>query len=240
MIVRVHVDMSEDRMSQQTIRQQARGTTREMAEKRRRGREELAEQVMVAIGQPDAAVAEAEKRAGEALRELTEVAGLSLGETVEWCGETLTVREATRLRRLATLDQDDTVPCRQRQRQRRVGERVPVRRLAQAVGVFVGTAATASAAHRSRSRPVAAESRMIGHLSALVPGHRPPQLLIQGQHLATSSSWAASVLWPSDRWTASLNPSSARLESRLRCRRPSIHDQLTFLVPPDDSILDLS
>jgi hypothetical protein len=81
-------------------------------------------------------VAEAEKRAGEALRELTEVAGLSLGETVEWCGETLTVREATRLRRLATLDQDDTVPCRQRQRQRqrRVGERVPVRRLAQAVG----------------------------------------------------------------------------------------------------------
>jgi hypothetical protein len=41
-------------MSQQTIRQQARGTTREMAEKRRRGREELAEQVMVAIGQPDA------------------------------------------------------------------------------------------------------------------------------------------------------------------------------------------
>jgi hypothetical protein len=53
-IVRVHVDTSEDRMSQQTIRQQARGTTREMAEKRRRGREELAEQVMVAIGQPDA------------------------------------------------------------------------------------------------------------------------------------------------------------------------------------------
>jgi len=39
----------------------------------------LAEQVMVAIGQRDAVVAEAAKRTGEALRELTEVEGLSLG-----------------------------------------------------------------------------------------------------------------------------------------------------------------
>ena len=98
-------------MSQQTIKQQARRTAREMAEKRRKEREErerrvidLAEQVMVAIGQRDAAVAETEKRAGEALRELTEVEGLSLGESVEWCGETVTVREATRLRRLANAD----------------------------------------------------------------------------------------------------------------------------------------
>ncbi|PUA79496.1 hypothetical protein [Nocardioides currus] len=95
-------------MSQQTIKQQARRTAREMADKLRREREErekrlidLAEQVMVAVGQRDAAVAETEKRAGEALRELTEVEGLSLGEAVEWCGETVTVREATRLRRLA-------------------------------------------------------------------------------------------------------------------------------------------
>lgn len=98
-------------MSQQTIKQQARRTAREMAEKRRKEREErerrvidLAEQVMVAIGERDAAVAETEKRAGDALRELTEVEGLSLGEAVEWCGETITVREATRLRRLAALD----------------------------------------------------------------------------------------------------------------------------------------
>ena len=95
-------------MSQQTIRQQARRTAREMAEKLRREREarerrvvNLAELVMVAIAQRDAAVAEAEMRAGEALRELTEREGLSLGEAVEWCGETVTVREATRLRRLA-------------------------------------------------------------------------------------------------------------------------------------------
>ena len=96
-------------MSQQTIKQQARRTAREMAEKRRKEREarerrviDLAERVMVAIGERDAAVAETEKRAGQALRELTEVEGLSLGEAVEWCGETITVREATRLRRLAT------------------------------------------------------------------------------------------------------------------------------------------
>jgi hypothetical protein len=64
-------------MSQQMSKQQARRTAREMAEKRRREREErerrvidLAERVMVAIGQRDAAVAETGKRAGQALREL--------------------------------------------------------------------------------------------------------------------------------------------------------------------------
>ena len=79
-----------------------------MAEQRWRERAERertvidpAEQVMVAIGERDAAVAETEKRAGPELRELTEVEGLSLSEAVEWCGETVTAREATRLRRLA-------------------------------------------------------------------------------------------------------------------------------------------
>jgi hypothetical protein len=101
-------------MSQQTIKQQARRTAREMAGKRRKEREErerrvivLAERVMVAIGERDAAVAETEKRAGEALRELTEREGLSLGEAIGWCGETTTAREATRLRRLATEFQAD-------------------------------------------------------------------------------------------------------------------------------------
>lgn len=104
-------------MSQQTIKQQARRTAREMAEKRRKEREErerrvidLAERVMVAIGERDAAVAETEKRAGEALRELTEAEGLSLGEAVEWCGETVTVREATRLRRRVNSQERRTAP----------------------------------------------------------------------------------------------------------------------------------
>lgn len=100
-------------MGQQTIRQQARRTAREMAERRRRERLDreartmaLAEQVMVAIGERDAAVAVAEKRAGAALRQLTNADGLSLKEAVEWCGETLTAREAMRLRWLVAQDAD--------------------------------------------------------------------------------------------------------------------------------------
>lgn len=99
-------------MSQQTIRQQARRTAREMAEKRRTERAEherrvieLAEQVMVAIGERDAAVHETEKRAREALRGLTVAEGLSLSEAVEWCGDSLTMREARRLRQLDFADE---------------------------------------------------------------------------------------------------------------------------------------
>ena len=94
-------------MSQQTIRQQARRTAREMAAQRRNAREEserrviaLAAEVMVALGERDAAVSETEKRAGVALRDLTRGEGLSMSEAVEWCGGTVTVREASRLRRL--------------------------------------------------------------------------------------------------------------------------------------------
>lgn len=100
-------------MSQQTIRQQARRTAREMAERRRHERLDreartiaLAEQVMVAIGERDAVVAAAEQRAGVALRQLTYAEGLSLKEAIEWCGATLTTREATRLRRLIAEDTD--------------------------------------------------------------------------------------------------------------------------------------
>jgi hypothetical protein len=101
-------------MSQQTIKQQARRTAREMAVKRRNAREawerrviDLAERVMVAIGERDAAVTETEKRAGEALWKLTRCEGLSVSEAVEWCGKAVTVREATRLRRLASEPHTD-------------------------------------------------------------------------------------------------------------------------------------
>lgn len=93
---------------QQTIRQQARRTAREVAERRRLARIEkerrmtdLAERVMVALGERDQAVAAAEARSGEALREWTEVEGLTLAEMVEWRGGLLIAREAARLRRLA-------------------------------------------------------------------------------------------------------------------------------------------
>jgi hypothetical protein len=100
-------------MSQQTMRQKARRDARTVTSKRRaalleraKRLEDLAVQVMTAIGERDAAVAAAETRAGAALREMTTVEGVTLREAVEWCGDQIGVREATRLRRLAENDQD--------------------------------------------------------------------------------------------------------------------------------------
>jgi len=95
-------------MSQQTMRQKARRDARSVTSKRRaalleraRRLEDLAVEVMTAVGERDAAVAEAEERAGAALREMTKVEGVTLRSAVEWCGDQIGVREATRLRRLA-------------------------------------------------------------------------------------------------------------------------------------------
>jgi hypothetical protein len=95
-------------MGQQSIRQEARRAALDAQSKRRRERaerekrlEDLAVRVLVAIRERDAAVAEADRRAGQALREMTEDEGLSAREVVEWCGDEITTREATRLRRLA-------------------------------------------------------------------------------------------------------------------------------------------
>lgn len=95
-------------MSQQTRRQEARRDARTVTAKRRAALldrakrvEDLAVQVMTAIGERDAAVTTAEQRAGKALREMTTAEGLTLREAVDWCGDHIGVREATRLRRLA-------------------------------------------------------------------------------------------------------------------------------------------
>jgi hypothetical protein len=48
----------------------------------------------------DAAVTDAEHRAGQALHEMTKDEGLSVRDAIEWCGEGITTREATRMRRL--------------------------------------------------------------------------------------------------------------------------------------------
>lgn len=45
-------------------------------------------------------MAEAERRAGQALQEMTEDEGLSVREVVEWCGDQIATREANRLRRI--------------------------------------------------------------------------------------------------------------------------------------------
>jgi hypothetical protein len=91
-------------VSQQSVRQAARRSAlgaqavlrKERADLERR-LEALAVEVLTALGERDALVRDAERRAGQALRTMTDEEGLSLREAVEWCG--VTVREITRLLR---------------------------------------------------------------------------------------------------------------------------------------------
>jgi len=94
-------------MGHQSIRQEARRAALDVQSKMRRERAErdrrlgdLAVRVLVALREREAAVVDAERRAGQAMREMTEDEGLSVREAVEWCGDEITTREATRLRRL--------------------------------------------------------------------------------------------------------------------------------------------
>ena len=94
-------------MSQQLARQAARRSAldaqavlrRERADRKRR-LEALAVAVLTALGERDALIRDAEQRAGQALRSMTDDEGLSLREAVDWCGSGVTVREITRLLRL--------------------------------------------------------------------------------------------------------------------------------------------
>jgi hypothetical protein len=94
-------------MSQQSVRQAARRSAldaqavlrKERADRERR-LEGLAVVVLTALGERDALVRDAERRAGQALRTMTEEEeGLSLREAVDWCGSGVSVREVTRLLR---------------------------------------------------------------------------------------------------------------------------------------------
>jgi hypothetical protein len=95
-------------MTQQSVRQAARRAAldaqavlrKERADRERR-LEVLAVEVLTAIGERDGAVWDAERRAGEALRTMTDDEGLSVREAAGWCGNAVTMREVTRLRRLA-------------------------------------------------------------------------------------------------------------------------------------------
>jgi hypothetical protein len=96
-------------MSQQVVRQSARRSAldaqavlRKQRADRQRRLEGLAIAVLTALGERDAAVRDAERRAGQALQMMTEDEGLSVREAVEWCGTgCLTMREVSRLRQLA-------------------------------------------------------------------------------------------------------------------------------------------
>jgi hypothetical protein len=94
--------------SQQSVRQAARrlalnaqAVLRKQRADRERRLEALAVEVLTALGERDGAVRDAELRAAGALLAMTEDEGLSMREAVEWCGSGLTLREVTRLRRLA-------------------------------------------------------------------------------------------------------------------------------------------
>ncbi len=96
-------------MGKQQIRQRARQQALGAAVRQRQAQQgrdrrvrSLVEQVLTAIGEREAAVADTERRAGAALAQMTRVEGLTLAQAVEWCGDELSAREATRLRRLAT------------------------------------------------------------------------------------------------------------------------------------------
>jgi hypothetical protein len=95
-------------MSQQSVRQpasrsalDAQAVLRKVRADRERRLEQWAvEEVLIALGERDEAVQDAELRAGEALRVMTVDEGLSVREAADWCGGGVTVRDVTRLRRL--------------------------------------------------------------------------------------------------------------------------------------------
>lgn len=98
-------------MDAKTQRQDARRRAREARteqDKARKAREkrleDLAVKVLVAVD----AVAEQERRAGEALRVMVEEEGLSLREAVGWCGDEVSVRTAARFKRLVSDRSNDT------------------------------------------------------------------------------------------------------------------------------------
>jgi hypothetical protein len=85
-----------DVMGQQSVRQAARRSAldaqaalRKQRADRERRLGSLAIAVLTALGERDALVRDAERRAGQALRTMTDEEGLSLREAVEWCGSSV-------------------------------------------------------------------------------------------------------------------------------------------------------
>ena len=97
-------------MSSHSVRQAARRDARTVASRRRaelldrsRRLEDLAVKVITAIKERDLSVENAERRAGEALQRMTTVEGLTLREAVEWCGDSVDLHEAARLRKVGAM-----------------------------------------------------------------------------------------------------------------------------------------
>ena len=91
-------------MGQQTLRQAARRAALDAQAQLRRERAErdkrievLAIEVLTALEERKAAIVECDRRAGQALRDLTEREGLTVSDAAEWCGGEATRREVKRL-----------------------------------------------------------------------------------------------------------------------------------------------
>lgn len=87
----------------------AQSKQREAARARERRVLDLATTVIAAMGERDVVVERIERRVGEALRELVDVEGLSVRDTLEACGNRLDEREATRLRRVVQIEEKQVV-----------------------------------------------------------------------------------------------------------------------------------
>lgn len=102
-------------MGQQSMRQAARRAALDAQAQRRRERverdkriEALVVDVLTALEERKAAIADCERRAGVALQKLTEQEHLAVGEVAQWCGEALPSREVRRLARLGALHTPET------------------------------------------------------------------------------------------------------------------------------------
>ena len=98
-------------MGQQSMRQAARRAALDAQAQRRRERAErdkrieaLAVDVLTAIAERKAAVAQCDLRAGHALRQMFDDEGLSLAQVGEWCGVEVPRNELVRLRKLAEAE----------------------------------------------------------------------------------------------------------------------------------------
>ena len=106
-------------MGKQTMRQAARLAASQVHAKHRRERaerdrrlEQLAIEVLTALGERDATIAATEQRAAAALQAMIANESLTVSEAVQWCAGAISQREAARLRRLTAQahaqPEDDT------------------------------------------------------------------------------------------------------------------------------------
>ncbi len=102
-------------MGQQSTRQAARRAALDAQAQRRRERAErdkrieaLTVDVLTALEERKAAIADCDRRAGLTLKKLTQEEGLSVKEAIDWCGGDVTNREIARLIRTAERSESAT------------------------------------------------------------------------------------------------------------------------------------